>query len=56
MIAILLAVLLMVPLITRATRPRGRSGLRWQGIDWERVKSDEASSEAEKSDDDAPSS
>lgn len=37
MIAILLAVLLMVPLITRATRPRPRSGLRWQGIAWERV-------------------
>lgn len=41
MIAILLAVLLMVPLITRATRPRPRSGgLRWQGIAWERVKKD----------------
>ncbi len=42
MIAILLAVLLMVPLITRATRPRPRSGLRWQGIAWERVKGDDA--------------
>lgn len=39
--AILVAVLLMVPLLTRATRPRPRStGLRWQGIDWERVKKD----------------
>lgn len=40
--AILVAVLLMVPLVTRATRPRSRSGgVRWQGIDWERVKKDD---------------
>ena len=42
LIAILVMVVLMVPLITRATRPRpGSGGLRWQGIDWERVKKDE---------------
>ena len=42
MIVILVMVFLMVPLLTRATRPRpGSGGVRWQGIDWERVKKDE---------------